>query len=215
MDKALSVDQRKASGKAKAKKTTTKPFKVVYIGNPRMVKVKESEFRALVQELTGQDADISDPTVFEEIHDVGGNQKVPDVANNENELELDVPPVDRGDEPPQMSDIPMEQLDDVFTPQLLENFTGLLQSTLWYESPHVNPKELVQSAERTLAGTYSSAYLKIDECKFEGSILLQLERLKIHGELGMNTKSSYQAAGLCQTSCRVRESVLNWPPADT
>ncbi|KAL6337269.1 hypothetical protein AAG906_036583 [Vitis piasezkii] len=138
MDKALSVDQRKASGKAKAKKTTTKPFKVVYIGNPRMVKVKESEFRALVQELTGQDADISDPTVFEEIHDVGGNQKVPDVANNENELELDVPPVDRGDEPPQMSDIPMEQLDDVFTPQLLENFTGLLQSTLWYESPQVN-----------------------------------------------------------------------------
>lgn len=133
MDKALSVDQRKASGKAKSKKTWMKSIKVVYISNPRKVNVKASEFRATVQELTGQDADISDPTMFPEIEDVDGQETVPVAggANNDNELELDLPRTD--DEP-----TPMEQLEDVFAPQLLENFTGLLQSALWYESSHVN-----------------------------------------------------------------------------
>ena len=139
MNKPLSVDQRKAGGKAKAKKTANKSIKVVYISNPRKVNVKASEFRATVQELTGQDADISEePTMFAEIEDVGGRQTVPGGGNNDDELEVevevDVPPV----EPPQMSNGPMEQLDDVYAPQLLENFTGLLQSALWYESPHVN-----------------------------------------------------------------------------
>lgn len=134
MEKALSVDKRKGSRKAKAKKTTSKPIKVVYISNPRKVNVKASGFRALVQELTGRDADVSCPNEFEEIRDVGGHQTAPDVSNDEHELELDVLPVDHGGEPSQMSDAAAEQLDDMFTPQMLENFTGLLQSTLWYES---------------------------------------------------------------------------------
>ncbi|KAK9081769.1 hypothetical protein Syun_031215 [Stephania yunnanensis] len=36
------------------------PVKVVYISNPMKVKTSVSEFRALVQELTGQDSDLAD-----------------------------------------------------------------------------------------------------------------------------------------------------------
>ncbi|ERM98135.1 hypothetical protein AMTRI_Chr01g127690 [Amborella trichopoda] len=39
----------------KASKSKKNPIKVVYISNPKMVKASASEFRALVQELTGQD----------------------------------------------------------------------------------------------------------------------------------------------------------------
>lgn len=51
MDKLGQVQQKK--GKAKK----GKPIKVVYISNPMRVTTCPSQFRALVQELTGQDAD--------------------------------------------------------------------------------------------------------------------------------------------------------------
>ncbi|KAK9124863.1 hypothetical protein Scep_013709 [Stephania cephalantha] len=44
------------------------PVKVVYISNPMMVKTSVSEFRALVQELTGQDSDLADYK-FSDDHD--------------------------------------------------------------------------------------------------------------------------------------------------
>lgn len=51
MEKLGQVQQKK--GKAKK----VKPIKVVYISNPMRVTTSPSQFRALVQELTGQDAD--------------------------------------------------------------------------------------------------------------------------------------------------------------
>ncbi|KAK4753178.1 hypothetical protein SAY87_021976 [Trapa incisa] len=40
------------------------PIKVVHISNPIRVKATASEFRALVQELTGQDSELPDPARF-------------------------------------------------------------------------------------------------------------------------------------------------------
>lgn len=53
--KAIDQQQQQAVGKIKKKPAAVK---VVYISNPMKVKTSASEFRALVQELTGQDSDI-------------------------------------------------------------------------------------------------------------------------------------------------------------
>ncbi|KAL0453209.1 UNVERIFIED_CONTAM: hypothetical protein Slati_1299000 [Sesamum latifolium] len=55
MDRSL---QKRGSKQAKSRKKQQPPLKVVYITNPIKFKTSASEFRALVQELTGQDADI-------------------------------------------------------------------------------------------------------------------------------------------------------------
>uniref|UniRef100_A0A6N2KXV5 VQ domain-containing protein n=1 Tax=Salix viminalis TaxID=40686 RepID=A0A6N2KXV5_SALVM len=47
------VQERRATKIAKTKK---KPMKLVYISNPMKFKISASGFRALVQELTGQDS---------------------------------------------------------------------------------------------------------------------------------------------------------------
>ncbi|XP_028761476.1 sigma factor binding protein 2, chloroplastic-like [Neltuma alba] len=52
-----------------------KPIKVVYISNPMKVKVLPSEFMALVQELTGQDAELpADLSRFQNPDIDGGHQ---------------------------------------------------------------------------------------------------------------------------------------------
>ena len=53
--KAKSTTRISSGGNNKSKK---KPIKVVYISNPMKVTASASEFRALVQQLTGQDADV-------------------------------------------------------------------------------------------------------------------------------------------------------------
>lgn len=55
MDKLLGSQVRKQRGKAKKK-----PIKVVYIPNPMKVTTSASQFRTLVQLLTGQDSDPTD-----------------------------------------------------------------------------------------------------------------------------------------------------------
>ena len=54
MDKMISVHSKKVT--KESKNTKKKPVKVVYIANPMKVNTSAAEFRALVQELTGQDA---------------------------------------------------------------------------------------------------------------------------------------------------------------
>uniref|UniRef100_A0A5B7BIM3 VQ domain-containing protein n=1 Tax=Davidia involucrata TaxID=16924 RepID=A0A5B7BIM3_DAVIN len=132
MDKLLSVQQRKATKQAKTKK---KPVKVVYISNPMKVETSASEFRALVQELTGQDADMPDPTKYSEINGVGGDhhQIVPEKVKDDDHA-LAVPTVDPNFELPKKSDLSFEPYDDVFTPQMLESFSGLLPPSWLYES---------------------------------------------------------------------------------
>ncbi|KAF5203372.1 hypothetical protein FRX31_007041 [Thalictrum thalictroides] len=52
-----------------AKSSKKKAVKVVYISNPMKVKTSASDFRALVQELTGQDSDIADASRYSEMDD--------------------------------------------------------------------------------------------------------------------------------------------------
>ncbi|KAK7290778.1 hypothetical protein RIF29_05459 [Crotalaria pallida] len=77
-----SVQQRTQTKRTTPKKknpnnnNNIKPMKVVYISNPMKVKTSASEFRALVQELTGQDAESPpDPSRFQELgfQESGGN----------------------------------------------------------------------------------------------------------------------------------------------
>lgn len=56
MDKDVTVNQKKGNKQPKIKKQ--QPLKVVYITNPIKFKTSASEFRSLVQELTGQDSDL-------------------------------------------------------------------------------------------------------------------------------------------------------------
>ncbi|KAK8482638.1 hypothetical protein V6N13_147377 [Hibiscus sabdariffa] len=130
--------------KAKSKK----PIKVVYISNPMKVKTSASKFRALVQKLTGQDAELpDDPTKFtdteEAVDDVGGNQRVPEATAKKGTTTTDyhveeVPDFDRqkysaiGDDDNDR-DVPFDAFndDDVFTPQMIENFTGMFPQGLF------------------------------------------------------------------------------------
>ncbi|XVE60975.1 hypothetical protein DITRI_Ditri06bG0003700 [Diplodiscus trichospermus] len=148
-DSVSSLQESKAAKKAKSKKkNNNKPIKVVYISNPMKVKTSASKFRALVQELTGQYAEFPDPTKFSAHTDDdgggGGNQTVPDAGKNSNDGHAqEVPRVGElavGNHHHEQlystraydyqEDVPFETFDDeVFTPQMLENFTGFLPPT--------------------------------------------------------------------------------------
>ncbi|KAI3975014.1 hypothetical protein MKX01_005125 [Papaver californicum] len=71
---------RKGINTNKCKKIS-KPIKVVYISNPMMVKTSVSEFRSLVQELTGRDSDVSslsfDTSRFMDYNEIKNFQTVP------------------------------------------------------------------------------------------------------------------------------------------
>ncbi|XP_010245501.1 PREDICTED: sigma factor binding protein 1, chloroplastic-like [Nelumbo nucifera] len=145
MDK-LSVHQRKGAKQAKSK---NKPIKVVYISNPMKVKTSASQFRALVQELTGRDSDETDATRFSDFDSVDGVQVVPDqVAKVTYDDSPEIPRVDTYQESPASSDSNLfEPFNDVFTPQMLESFAGFFPSSLTTESLQVdifrNPDEVV------------------------------------------------------------------------
>ncbi|KAL4375942.1 hypothetical protein GQ457_02G040310 [Hibiscus cannabinus] len=149
MDDSLSsILQTRKSSPKKAK--SKKPIKVVYISNPMKVKTSPSEFMALVQKLTGRDAELPDDlTKFtdteEAVDDVGGdnddgNQRVLDTATKNGTVAdyhvKDIIDLDR-----QLNsvivddverDIPFDVFDDdVFTPQMIENFTGILPQGLF------------------------------------------------------------------------------------
>lgn len=125
MDKLLGVHERKA---AKQKNSKRNPIKVVYISNPMMVKTNASDFRALVQELTGQGSDLENPTKRSEIDDVG--EILTDVVKiNDNGSRNDTAePINN------KLEIPFEPFDEVFTPEMIDNLTGLLPSSLAYDS---------------------------------------------------------------------------------
>ncbi|CAK7340236.1 unnamed protein product [Dovyalis caffra] len=129
-----SVQERKANIKAKTKK---KPMKVVYISNPMKFKTSASGFRALVQELTGQDSELPDLTKFLD-SDVGGNYQT-DASktvddDDDDDHALDVPTKDPSQEQPKRQDVSFESFDDIFMPQMLENVSGIMPSNLWCEA---------------------------------------------------------------------------------
>ncbi|XP_027353060.1 sigma factor binding protein 2, chloroplastic [Abrus precatorius] len=134
-----SVHQTTPTKKAKPKK---KPIKVVYISNPMKIKTSASEFRALVQELTGQDAESPpDPSRFPAAGALQVDSDDSSFKNDENDhLKCVVPPpVDPTICEGQPSSIesfePFD--DDVFTPQMIENISGLFPASVFYESPHL------------------------------------------------------------------------------
>jgi hypothetical protein len=143
MDNSSLLEARVHQRKAAAKKTKSKknnPIKVVYISNPMKVKTSASQFKGLVQELTGQDAEFPDPTKFHgsDGGDVVGHQSVSDhptmmmkknIGGDDNDHSREVPVVDPSREPPQF-----EPLDDVFTPQMIESLSGLLPASVFYDS---------------------------------------------------------------------------------
>ncbi|KAL4290234.1 hypothetical protein GQ457_14G019490 [Hibiscus cannabinus] len=57
---ALGVHRMKGTKNTKKKSDSKKDLKVVYISSPMKVKTCASQFRALVQELTGKDSNIAD-----------------------------------------------------------------------------------------------------------------------------------------------------------
>ena len=129
MNKPLTVHEKKATKQSKAKK---KQVKVVYISNPMKVKASASEFMALVQELTGRDASVPAPTEYSESDSVGSHPTmVPDGVKEINDDDHSI-------EVPKRSDPTFDPFDDVFVPQMLENFSGFFPSSLIYESPHVD-----------------------------------------------------------------------------
>ncbi|KAG5252699.1 hypothetical protein OIU76_021441 [Salix suchowensis] len=131
------VEERRATKIAKTKK---KPMKVVYISNPMKFKISASGFRALVQELTGQDSELPDPTkiVDDDDHGVGGNYRTASNATKtavgSDDCALEVPAKDPRQEQPGRQDAPFESFDDVFMPQMFENVAGIMPSNLWYEA---------------------------------------------------------------------------------
>ncbi|KAG2687358.1 hypothetical protein I3843_09G048300 [Carya illinoinensis] len=143
----ISVHQRKAVKKTKSKKNM--PIKVVYISNPMKVKTSASEFRALVQQLTGQDAEYPVPAKFLcTDNDVGGVQTVPGpvMKAGGDDYSPEAPVVDLGPEQTESSGYqfnPYDDDDDVFTPlQMIENLPAaggsFFPSSVFYESPQVD-----------------------------------------------------------------------------
>ena len=102
MDRSLLVSEltttmkknTKTTRKRKSCEENKQPLKVVYISNPMRVHTSASEFRALVQELTGRDAEFPDPTKFypasscEIMNDDDVEKKVVAAEGEEDEQEL-------------------------------------------------------------------------------------------------------------------------------
>ncbi|KAK8588834.1 hypothetical protein V6N13_087732 [Hibiscus sabdariffa] len=151
MDDSISSGTLQTRKLSPRKAKSKKPIKVVYISNPMKVKTSASKFRALVQKLTGQDAELpDDPTKFTDTEEVvddvggdsdGGNQRVPEAAAKKGTTTTDyhveeVPNFDRQQYSAIADDlgVPFDAFDDdddVFTPQMIENFTGILPQGLF------------------------------------------------------------------------------------
>ncbi|KAI5663684.1 hypothetical protein M9H77_23007 [Catharanthus roseus] len=157
----MKVHQKKVTKQPKTKK---KPIKVVYISNPMKVNTSASEFRALVQELTGQDSDNipdHDPTnKFSHIQSVGQEEEMKKgmevisrtVPADDDDDDAVVAVGSRHHDDHHMqqtrceSDVSFEPLDQddghVFmADQMLENFT----SNPWYESTHAHQEQLIET----------------------------------------------------------------------
>jgi hypothetical protein len=140
-----SLQQRTPTKISKSKKNKNKPIKVVYISNPMKVKTSASEFRALVQELTGQYAESPpNPSRFQ---DFSGDDSSADGGCSENRIDCDkndrtvvvVPSlVDPDDDDDKVK--PSESFEgfdgDVLLnmPQMVENIWDLLPTSAFYES---------------------------------------------------------------------------------
>lgn len=137
MDKALVRDQSRRPKQAKAKK---KQIKVVYISNPVRVKVSASQFRALVQGLTGRDSDLAEVEKILAIDGVDELRRARDreIAEAADYVPRPVRPVSaagdhEGAESSASTGSELELFDGVFTPEMMENFIGLSPSPMRFQ----------------------------------------------------------------------------------
>ncbi|KAF8043655.1 hypothetical protein BT93_A1848 [Corymbia citriodora subsp. variegata] len=155
-DMLCSMQKRKPTKRSKPK---SKPIKVVYISNPMWVKTSASQFRALVQELTGRDAELPDPTKYDgsDPDGVGAASRAAVAKVDKADDDDDVAEPGRRSSLPKVGSFQdlhhhhqnqpsgdlgrlgvgnYEPFDEVFTPQMLE--TLLLPSSLLYESSQMD-----------------------------------------------------------------------------
>ncbi|XP_016471588.1 uncharacterized protein LOC107793698 [Nicotiana tabacum] len=141
MDKMLSVHSKKGNKQSK------KPVKVVYIANPMKVNTSAAEFRALVQELTGQDAKypMIESSVGSRGTECDKNGKFKKgFYLSESLPDKDLQVVHAVDGVAPNSEAAMTDNSDLsfedygvggedFVPELLDNLPGLMASNLWYD----------------------------------------------------------------------------------
>ena len=130
-------------------------MRVVYISNPMKVQTSPKDFRALVQELTGQDSELpSDPKRFEDRdsydggdggrggrggggdggHQTDSDNSVTKIGNENENMVVMQPEVD----PNSGIEGQFEPFDEVLTPQMIENISALLPASVLYESAQVD-----------------------------------------------------------------------------
>ncbi|XP_019162490.1 PREDICTED: uncharacterized protein LOC109158988 [Ipomoea nil] len=132
--------RRHSSKNPKRKQQQQQQLKVVYISNPVRVNTSAAKFRALVQELTGQDAD--DLPVTPHAAATGGGRQGSCVQAMEDHVVLQVPTTSihhHHHHHPGTTDTSSENsnliFEDSYVPQLQESFpAGILPSNIWYES---------------------------------------------------------------------------------
>ncbi|PHU06149.1 Sigma factor binding protein 1, chloroplastic [Capsicum chinense] len=136
MDKMLSVHSKKAN--KQPKNTKKKTVKVVYISNPMKVNTSAAEFRALVQQLTGQHANC--PVIETVSSSTGGTVLEKKKECDKKGMQQDSDPVTLNNNNYVMnneatmtdnnSDLSFEDyVGEDYVPELLEN----LSSNVWYD----------------------------------------------------------------------------------
>ncbi|CAL0317101.1 unnamed protein product [Lupinus luteus] len=144
---SISSVQQKIPTKKRIKpmKQKSKPIKIVYISNPMRVKTSVSEFRTLVQELTGKDAEMQpDPSRYCWEGDSSGYKiLVSDEdcvkKNGDDENDSQVEEVHNVE-----VSSSMDYFDDVFTPQMIENISAFLPDCVFCECARVDHKVLME-----------------------------------------------------------------------
>lgn len=138
MDKTPAVNSKRGNKHLKTK--NKQPLKVVYITNPIKFTATASEFRALVQELTGQDADVSDSSRFAAADGVGAAPEEVKVAaeGNVHALEEQVGEIGQSNLFPKGSDLSRFGSDDDDAIYSAEMMDGLASSIVWHQDPNLD-----------------------------------------------------------------------------
>ncbi|RZR91809.1 hypothetical protein BHM03_00020003 [Ensete ventricosum] len=144
----LSVHQTRGPKQGKGKKKTVK---VVYISNPMWFTTSVVKFRALVQKLTGRDSNVGDTGGTSIVLD--GLEKLSAQPTPGSGVASDSTGMDPGTA---TASAAFEMFDDdVFTPEMLDNFAALQQSTLCDSTIEVSNSPLPRAQAFEMAPSHS------------------------------------------------------------
>ncbi|KAL6555333.1 hypothetical protein OROGR_006591 [Orobanche gracilis] len=157
--KMASPNRGKRANKPHTKNKTKRkgPLKVVYITNPIKFNASASEFRSLVQELTGKDSDVPEPSSFHtsditvlggagggleaakvhkrQVHAVEEGRKI---GHTDTVTSCDGGRVEYGSDPLTIFGS-YDDNDDggtISTPHMMDGFEGLMASSFWNEGAY-------------------------------------------------------------------------------